>query len=142
VGPVVVVVGRPEHVNVAPGVGRGDEGGRLCVGSAGHSNVVGALDGAGVADLTDGGVWDELSSGDGTLVGLAVDGDLGDNPVSLGEREEHEGNKEGEGGEEESGGLHCSLSRCGDHFEGIRLGRAIETRARKRPVGRRKEKRE
>ena len=100
VRPVLAVVGRPEHVNCATGVGGSDEGGRLCVRPAGHGLVGSTLDRAGVADLTDGGTLDRVSSGDGTLVGLAIDGDLADDAVGLGEREKHEGNKEGKGREE------------------------------------------
>lgn len=109
VRPVLAVVGRPEHVNCATGVGGSDEGGRLCVRPAGHGLVGSTLDRAGVADLTDGGTLDRVSSGDGTLVGLAIDGDLADDAVGLGEREKHEGNKEGKGGEEENSRLHRSL---------------------------------
>jgi hypothetical protein len=94
VWPVLAVVGRPEHVDSATGVGGSDEGGRLRVGSAAHRPVVGTLDGAGVADLTDGGAWNRLSTGDGTLVGCAIDGNLTGDAVGLGEGEKHEGYKE------------------------------------------------
>jgi hypothetical protein len=101
VWPVLAVVGRPEEVNRATRVGGSDEGGRLRVGSAGQSLVVSTLDGAGVADLTDGGAWDRLSSGDRALVGFAIDGDLASDTVGLDEGEKHEWNKEREGGKEE-----------------------------------------
>jgi len=94
VWPVIAVVGRPEQVNIAAGVGGSDEGGRLRVGPTAHRLVVSTLDGAGVTDLTNGGAWDRLPSGDRTLVGFAIDGDLASDAVGLGEREEHEGNKE------------------------------------------------
>ena len=100
--PVLAVVGRPEQVDSATWVGRGDEGGRLRVGSAGHSLVVSTLDGAGVADLTDGGAWNRLSSGNRTLVGFTIDGDLSSDTVGLSQRKKHERNKEREGGKEES----------------------------------------
>jgi len=110
VWPILAVVGRPEHVDAASWVRRSDKGCRFRVGSAGYSLVVSALDGAGGADLTDGRAWDRLSSSDRTLECLAIDGDLADNTVGLGERKKHEGNKEGEGREEESCGLHRLLS--------------------------------
>jgi len=108
VWPVIAVVGRPEYIDIATRVGRSDKGGRLRVGPTGHRYVVSTLDGAGVGDLTDGGVWERLSAGDGALVGLAINGDLAGNTVGLGDREKHEGDKEREGGEEESGSLHGS----------------------------------
>jgi len=54
VRPVLAVVSRPEHINGASWIGGSNEGGGLRVGSAGHSLVHSALDGAGVGDLTDG----------------------------------------------------------------------------------------
>jgi len=102
VWPVLAVVCGPEHVNSATWVGGSDEGGRLRVGSAGHSLVVSTLDGAGVGDLTDGGAWNRLSSGDRALVGFAIDGDLANDTVGLDEREKHERNEEREGRKEES----------------------------------------
>lgn len=144
--PVLAVVGRPEHVNSASWVGRSDEGGRLRVGSAGHGLVGGTLHGAGGADLTDGRAWDRLSSGDRTLVRLAIDDDLANNAVGLNEREKHEGNKEGEGGQEESGSLHCVLIKrkvrgCKSLRENTFRGNG-KTRVRKRPAEGRKGKRE
>jgi len=102
VWPVLAVVGSPEHVNSATWVGGSDKGSRLRVGSAGYGLVVSTLDGAGVADLTDGRACNRLTSGDGALVGFAVDGDLANDTVGLGKREKHEWNKEREGGKEES----------------------------------------
>jgi hypothetical protein len=106
--PVLAVVGRPEHVDIAAGVGRSDKGGRPRVGSAGHGLVVSTLYGAGGTDLTNWRAWDQLASSDRTLVGFAINDDIIDDTVGLDEREKHEGNK-GEGGEEESGSLHCVL---------------------------------
>ena len=105
--PVLPVVGRPEHIDITSWVGRSDEGGGLRAGSAGQSLVRSALDGAGIANLTDGRACDRRPSGDGTLVGLAVDSDLADNTVGFSERKKHERNKEGEDGKEKSRGLHC-----------------------------------
>ena len=90
VGPVLAVVGCPEHINCATRVGGSDKRGGFRVGSTGHGLVVSTLDGAGVGDLTDGRAWERLSSSDRTLEGLAIDGDRGDNTVGLGEREKHE----------------------------------------------------
>ena len=105
-GPILTVVGRPEHIDSASWVGRSNERGGLRVGSAGHSLVHSAFDGASVTDLTDGRAWDGLSSGDGALVGLSINGDVANNTVGLSKWEKHKGNK-GEGGEQESRGLHC-----------------------------------
>jgi len=104
VRPVFAVIGRPEHIDSAPWVGRSDKWGGLRVGSAGHSLVHSALNGASVADLTNGRAWDRLPSGNGTLITLAVNGELAGDTVGLDEGEKHEGNK-GEDGKEES--LHC-----------------------------------
>lgn len=108
--PVLAVVGCPKHANCASWVGRSDEGGRLRVGSAGHGFVVSAFDRAGGADLTDGRAWVRLSPSNRTLERLAIDGDIADNTVGLGERKKHDRNKEGKGREEERCGLHCQLS--------------------------------
>lgn len=107
--PVFAVIGCPEHVNLAAGVCRSDKGSKLRVGSAGHGLVESTLDGASGADLTDGGAWDRLSSSDRALIGFAVDDDITNDTVGFSEREKHEGNKEGDGREEESGGLHCVI---------------------------------
>ena len=105
-GPILTVVGRPEHINSASWIGRSNERGGLRVRSAGHSLVHSAFDRASGADLADGRAWDGLSSGDGALVGLSINSDVANNTVGLSKREKHKGNK-GEGGEEESRGPHC-----------------------------------
>ena len=102
----------PEHVNSASWISGGDERGRLRVGSASHGKIVGTLDRAGVVDLTDWGVWDRVSPSDRTLVGLAINDNLADDTVGLGEWEKHEGDKE-EGRKEKSCGLHCLLNKSG-----------------------------
>ena len=99
--PILVVVSRPEHTHSASRVCRSDEGGRLRVGSTGHSLVRSTLNGTGSANLADGRAWDRLPSGQGTLVRLSIDGDLLDNTVGPGEGEKHEDNK-GESGEKGS----------------------------------------
>lgn len=109
--PVLAVVGCPEYVDSASWVCGSDERGRLRAGSAGHGLVGGTLDGAGAVDLTDGRAWDRLSSGDRTLVRLAVDADRGDNTMGLDDRKKRKGNQDGEGGCEESGSLHCLNKR-------------------------------
>ena len=104
--PVLAVVGLPKGVDSTSRVGRSDEGGRLRVGSTSHRQVVGTLDGARVADLTNGRAWDRISSSNGTLVHFAINGNLTENTVGPNKWEECEGDEE-ECGEEESCGLHC-----------------------------------
>ena len=87
---MLTVVGLPEGLDGASWVRRSVKGGGLRVGPTGHGVVHRALDGTGVADLTDGRAWGLVSSGDGTLVSLAIDGDLSENAVGLGERENKE----------------------------------------------------
>jgi len=101
VRPVLEVIGRPEHIDLAPWVGRSNKWGRLRVGSASHSLVHSTLNGTSIADLTNGRAWDRLPTGGGALVTLAVNSDFAGNTVGLDEGEKHEGNK-GEDGKEES----------------------------------------
>lgn len=138
VWPVLAVIGLPEYVDSAPWIGRSDEGGRLRVGSTVNCEVICALDGAGVANLTDGRVWDGIPSSNGALVCLAIDGNLADNPVGLDEREKHE-RHEGENGKEESCGLHCSWNKRSPLENAFALKRETKkSRRRKEREGRRK----
>lgn len=87
--PAVVVDDLPEHADSASWIGRNDEGSRLRDGYV-------CLDGeAGVADLTDGGVWDHWAgpSGDRNLVCLVVDSKPAENAAGLGEWGKHDGKK-------------------------------------------------
>lgn len=89
-GPVLAVIGLPEDFNGAPWVCRSVKGGGFRVGPASHGLVHSALDGTGVADLTDGRAWNLVSSSNGPLVRLAIDTDLSHNAVGLDERENKE----------------------------------------------------